>query len=77
MLVISCKLSGNPTPKTIWLFNSCRLLVSSHYTSQLCNGVASLVIYNPSKADIGTYTCVAENRVHKDEITGDIKLSGE
>ncbi|XP_023195302.1 hemicentin-1 [Xiphophorus maculatus] len=58
-LVLTCGVSGIPTPTIKWIMNNKNIPV--HYNH--VNGHSELVIERVSKEDTGTYTCVAENRV--------------
>uniref|UniRef100_A0A3B5LKZ5 Hemicentin 1 n=1 Tax=Xiphophorus couchianus TaxID=32473 RepID=A0A3B5LKZ5_9TELE len=57
-LVLTCGVSGIPTPTIKWIMNNKNI---PHYNH--VNGHSELVIERVSKEDTGTYTCVAENRV--------------
>lgn len=62
--LLNCSVDGNPTPEIIWILpNGTRLFsgvrTSQHYLGR--NG--SLVVYSPSKADMGKYRCAAKNKV--------------
>lgn len=37
----------------------------------------TLIIKNPRTADSGVYSCHAENRVYRDEISANIQVQGE
>ncbi|KAL1022832.1 hypothetical protein UPYG_G00032950 [Umbra pygmaea] len=58
-LVLSCGVTGIPTPKITWSFNN--NIKHAHY--DYLNGHSEMVIERVNKDDSGTYTCVAENSV--------------
>ncbi|KAG8552256.1 hypothetical protein GDO81_004457 [Engystomops pustulosus] len=60
---LDCKVSGLPTPDIIWVLNG--IPVNPDATHKMLvreNGVHSLLIDPLSRADAGTYTCIATNK---------------
>ncbi|XP_075698806.1 myopalladin [Rhinoderma darwinii] len=60
---LDCKVSGLPTPDIMWLLNG--IPVKTDATHKMLvreNGVHSLLMDPLSRADAGTYTCIATNK---------------
>ncbi|ROT75125.1 putative myosin light chain kinase [Penaeus vannamei] len=74
-LVLSCHVIGFPQPKITWLKDADKLPASPRFQTSISEeGVCKLIITSPRGADSGNYTCHAENRVYRDEISANIQV---
>ncbi|KAK8746869.1 hypothetical protein OTU49_016869, partial [Cherax quadricarinatus] len=74
-LVLSCHVIGHPQPKITWLKDADKLPTSPRFQTSITEeGICKLIISSPRAADSGTYTCHAENRVYRDEISGTVQV---
>ncbi|XP_047736468.1 uncharacterized protein LOC108682041 isoform X2 [Hyalella azteca] len=74
-LVLSCHVTGFPPPKTTWLKDADKVPASQRFQSVVSDeGICSLIIKNPRAADSGLYSCHAENRVYRDEISANVRV---
>ncbi|XP_037075887.1 titin homolog, partial [Pollicipes pollicipes] len=75
VLIIECQMTGHPLPKVTWLKDDCQMHKSSRFHQTVSeDGICKLLVKSPHEGDNGKYTCVAENRVHKDEISEQITV---
>lgn len=63
ILVLECKVSGNPTPEIFWQKDDKPLPIcgSKYRTIQIFNDTWQLIIKEPESGDSGIYTCFASN----------------
>ncbi|KAK2709051.1 hypothetical protein QYM36_014620 [Artemia franciscana] len=76
-LVLSVRMSGFPLPRVVWYKDGNKLQSSRYKTSVTDDGHCRLVVISPCLSDVGQYTCFAENRVWKDEISCFVSLPEE
>ncbi|XP_053169135.1 immunoglobulin superfamily member 10 isoform X2 [Hemicordylus capensis] len=61
---LNCSVDGNPLPEIIWMLpNGTRLFSGVRTPKHYLRNNGTLVVYNPSKADMGKYRCAAKNKV--------------
>ncbi|MGH0165052.1 UNVERIFIED_CONTAM: hypothetical protein FKN15_004542 [Acipenser sinensis] len=62
--ILNCSADGYPPPEMIWLLpNGTRFTNSQKITKYQLGRDGTLIIYNPSKSDVGKYRCGARNKV--------------
>ncbi|XP_015592195.1 neural/ectodermal development factor IMP-L2 [Cephus cinctus] len=68
-VVLPCRASGRPRPRTFWLDNNERAIVSSTNPRYKVLGSGELVIYPLEWNDMGGFTCVARTDREEDAST--------
>ncbi|MGH0158162.1 UNVERIFIED_CONTAM: hypothetical protein FKN15_035156 [Acipenser sinensis] len=62
--ILNCSADGYPPPEMIWLLPNGTRFTNSQKTAKYQLGSdGTLIIYNPSKSDVGKYRCAARNKV--------------
>uniref|UniRef100_A0A8D8XMJ0 Titin n=1 Tax=Cacopsylla melanoneura TaxID=428564 RepID=A0A8D8XMJ0_9HEMI len=59
--LFTCKVEGHPKPTTSWQKDGIELHASEHYVITTFENVSTLEIINPTKEDIGVFSCKATN----------------
>ena len=82
-IVFSCEATGEPVPTISWYFNGIMIDVSNitkYISSNSSSGTfinSSLIIVNAQSADVGAYTCEAENIIGSDRSSGVLTINGK
>ena len=82
-ITFSCQAAGEPVPSISWYFNGVMINesdASEYNVSDSLNGIvvaSSLTITNAQSADVGTYTCHAENIIGIDRSSGILTVNGK
>ena len=82
-ITFSCQAIGEPVPTISWYFNGEMIDVSNaskYIISNSSNGtmvISLLTIMNTQSSDVGRYTCVAENIIDSDQISGVLSVNGK
>ncbi|KAL1455860.1 hypothetical protein WDU94_000632 [Cyamophila willieti] len=59
--LFTCKVEGHPKPTTSWQKDGIELHASEHFVITTFENVSTLEIINPTKEDIGVFSCKATN----------------
>lgn len=81
-MVLECRVRGHPTPEIEWLKDNQPLDIDDEDEEKYkqfdqLDGYCKLIIYNPSNADNGIYTCCATNSVFSDKISHTVEFTGK
>uniref|UniRef100_A0A9J2P3W7 Immunoglobulin I-set domain protein n=1 Tax=Ascaris lumbricoides TaxID=6252 RepID=A0A9J2P3W7_ASCLU len=73
---LSCTVVGKPEPEVKWVKNGVEIHIDNNHIIAKSeeNGKQTLVIADVNKEDIGTYSCVAVNKVGEAKTTGELKF---
>lgn len=59
----TCRASGSPPPKFMWLYNNGQVTSGSKFFIQTTQFESKLTVYDVQPSDNGTVVCVVENAV--------------
>ena len=82
-IVFSCEATGEPVPTITWYYKGVVIDISNITKYNLLNSsngtfaTSSLTIVNAQSADVGAYTCLAENIIGSDRSSGVLTVNGK
>lgn len=78
MVVASAQVSGLPNPELMWLRNGRPMVPDLRHRMLVReNGVHSLLIDPLTKADAGTFTCIATNKAGQNSFSLELTVMGK
>ena len=81
-VTFTCKATGEPVPTISWYFNDDPINVSNtsdYNISSIVNETvveSLLTVFDTQSADVGRYTCLAENIIGTDQSSGVLTVNG-
>lgn len=76
-MCLKCKVAGTPEIKVSWFKADGKVRSSPNCKLEYSKGVACLKLSKASKADIGEYTCKAENKIGSTSSTCRLNVLGK